>query len=84
MTNEIETVIENIRQIHETIYKTAKIIATNQEIDWKDVFYYSDGEEHNCANIIDNYYDGIMDIRVISGISKSKIPKEKRIEKYVK
>ena len=82
MNKEVRKVKENIDKIGELLYETAKIIATNQEIDWTDLMYFS-YDEVNCASKIYNYHDLIMDIRVMSGMSKSKIPKEERVKKYM-
>ena len=82
MNKEVRKVKENIDKIGELLYETAKIIATNQEIKWTDLMYYS-CDDVNCAMKIYNYHDLIMDIRVMSGMSKSKIPKEERAKKYI-
>ena len=82
MDNKVKQVKENIDKIGELLYKTAKIIATNQEIDWENIFSYS-CDDISCINKIYDYHDIIMDIRVMTGISRSKIPKEKRAKKYI-
>ena len=82
MDNKVKKVKNNIDKIGELLYETAKIIATNQEIKWTDVFYFS-YDDVNCATKIYNYHDLIMDIRVMSRMSKSKIPKEERAKKYI-
>ena len=37
----------------------------------------------DCAMLLETWYDAVMDIRVISGVSRSKISKEKRAKKYI-
>ena len=82
MDKNVKKVKENIDKIGELLYETAKIIATNQEIKWTDLMYYS-CDDVNCAMKIYNYHDLIMDIRVMTGISRSKISKEERAKKYI-
>ena len=82
MDNKIKQVKENIDKIGELLYETAKIIATNQEIKWTDVFYFS-YDDISYINKIYDYHDIIMDIRVMTGISRSKISKEERAKKYI-
>ena len=82
MNKEVRKVKENIDKIGELLYETAKITATNQEIDWTDVFYFS-YDDISYINKIYNYHDIIMDIKVMTGMSKSKKPKEERAKKYM-
>ena len=82
MNKEVKQVKENIDKIGELLYETAKIIATNQEIKWENIFSYS-CDDISCINKIYDYHDIIMDIRVMTGISRSKIPKEERAKKYI-
>ena len=82
MNENVKKVKENIDKIGELLYETAKIIATNQEIDWENIFSYS-CDDISCINKIYDYHDMIMDIRVMTGISRSKISKEKRMKRYI-
>lgn len=76
-------VIEEINNIQNSLYNVAKIMANNDDIDWKKLMYTDDGLGRNCAMLLETWYDAVMDIRVISGVSRSKIPKEKRMKKYI-
>ena len=82
MNKEVRKVKENIDKIGELLYETAKIIATNQEIDWENIFSYS-CDDISCINKIYDYHNIIMDIRVMTGISRSRISKEERAKKYI-
>ena len=82
MDNKVKKVKKNINKISELLYETAKIIATNQEIDWENIFSYS-YDDISYINKIYDYHDIIMDIRVMTGISRSKITKEERAKKYI-
>ena len=81
MDKKIKEVKKNIDKVSELLYKTAKIMATNQEINWENIFSYS-YDDISCINKIYHYHDIIMDIRIMSGISKSKISKKEIIKKY--
>ena len=83
MLKEAKTVIEEINNIENSLYNVAKIMANNDDIDWKDLMYMKDRLGRNCAALLETWYEKVMDIRVISGVSRSKIPKEKRAKKYI-
>ena len=83
MLREAKEVIEEINNINSSLYNVAKIMSNNDDIDWKKIMYMKDALGRDCAMKIYNYHDLIMDIRVMSGMSKSKIPKEKRAKKYI-
>ena len=83
MLREAKTVIEEINNIQNSLYNVAKIMSNNDDINWKDLMYMQDALGRNCAMLLETWYDVVMDIRVISGVSRSKIPKEKRIKKYI-
>ena len=84
MLKEAKTVIEEINNIENSLYNVAKIMANNDDIDWKDLMYMKDALGRNCAALLETWYEKVMDIRVISGVSRSKISKEKRAKKYIK
>ena len=83
MLKEAKTVIEEINNIENSLYNVAKIMANNDDIDWKDLMYMKDALGRNCATLLETWYEKVMDIRVISGVSRSKISKEKRAKKYI-
>lgn len=83
MLKEAKTVIEEINNIENSLYNVAKIMANNDNIDWKDLMYMKDALGRNCAMLLETWYEKVMDIRVISGVSRSKISKEKRAKKYI-
>ena len=83
MLKEAKTVIEEINNIENSLYNVAKIMANNDDIDWKDLMYMKDASGRNCAALLETWYEKVMDIRVISGVSRSKISKEKRAKKYI-
>ena len=83
MLKEAKTVIEEINNIENSLYNVAKIMANNDNIDWKDLMYMKDALGKNCAALLETWYEKVMDIRVISGVSRSKISKEKRAKKYI-
>ena len=83
MLKEAKTVIEEINNINSSLYNVAKIMANNDDIDWKDLMYMKDALGRDCATLLETWYEKVMDIRVISGVSRSKISKEKRAKKYI-
>ena len=83
MLKEAKTVIEEINNIENSLYNVAKIMANNDDIDWKDLMYMKDALGRNCAALLETWYEKVMDIRVISGVSRSKITKEERAKKYI-
>ena len=83
MLKEAKTVIEAINNIENSLYNVAKIMANNDDIDWKDLMYMKDALGKNCAALLETWYEKVMDIRVISGVSRSRISKEKRAKKYI-
>ena len=83
MLKEAKTVIEEINNIENSLYNVAKIMANNDDIDWKDLMYMKDALGRNCATLLETWYEKVMDIRVISGVSRSKISKEERAKKYI-
>ena len=83
MLKEAKIVIEEINNIENSLYNVAKIMANNDDIDWKDLMYMKDALGRNCATLLETWYEKVMDIRVISGVSRSKISKEKRAKKYI-
>ena len=83
MLKEAKTVIEEINNVESSLYNIAKIMSDNDNIDWKKLMYTEDGLERNCAMLLETWYDAVMDIRVISGVSRSKISKEERAKKYI-
>ena len=83
MLREAKTVIEEINNINSSLYNVAKIMANNDDIDWKDLMYMKDALGRNCAALLETWYEKVMDIRVISGVSRSRISKEKRAKKYI-
>ena len=83
MLKEAKTVIEEINNINSSLYNVAKIMSNNDDIDWRELMYMKDALGRSCAMLLETWYDKVMDIRVISGVSKSKIPKEKRAKKYI-
>ena len=76
-------VIEEINNIQNSLYNVAKIMANNDDIDWKKLMYTEDGLGRSCATLLETWYEKVMDIRVISGVSRSRISKEKRAKKYI-
>ena len=83
MLREAKEVIEEINNIENSLYNVAKIMANNDDIDWKNLMYMKDGLGRNCATLLETWYEKVMDIRVISGVSRSRISKEKRAKKYI-
>ena len=83
MLKEANILIEEINNIENSLYNVAKRMANNDDIDWKDLMYMKDGLGRNCAALLETWYEKVMDIRVISGVSRSKISKEKRAKKYI-
>ena len=83
MDNKVKKVKNNIDKIGELLYETAKIMSNNDDIDWKDLMYMKDGLGRSCATLLETWYEKVMDIRVISGVSRSKISKEERAKKYI-
>ena len=83
MLREAKEVIEEINNINSSLYNVAKIMANNDDIDWKDIMYMKDALGRSCAMLLETWYDAVMDIRVISGVSRSKISKEERAKKYI-
>ena len=78
MLREAKTVIEEINNIENSLYNVAKIMANNDDIDWKDLMYMKDALGRDCAMLLETWYDAVMDIRVISGVSRSKISKTQK------
>ena len=83
MFEEERKVIEEINNVESSLYNIAKIMSNNDDIDWKDLMYMKDALGRNCAALLETWYEKVMDIRVISGVSRSKISKEKRAKKYI-
>ena len=83
MLKEAKTVIEEINNIENSLYNVAKIMSNNDDIDWKDLMYMKDELGRNCAALLETWYEKVMDIRVISGVSRSRISKEKRAKKDI-
>ena len=68
MLKEAKIVIEEINNIENSLYNVAKIMANNNDIDWKDLMYMKDALGRNCAALLETWYEKVMDIRVISGV----------------
>ena len=83
MFKEEKKVIEEINNVESSLYNIAKIMANNDDIDWKKLMYTEDGLGRSCAKLLETWYEKVMDIRVISGVSRSKISKEERAKKYI-
>ena len=83
MDNKVKKVKNNIDKISELLYETAKIMSNNDDIDWKNLMYMKDGLGRSCATLLETWYEKVMDIRVMTGISRSKISKEERAKKYI-
>ena len=83
MFEEEKKVIEEINNVESSLYNIAKIMANNDDIDWKKLMYTKDALGRSCATLLETWYEKVMDIRVISGVSRSKISKEKRAKKYI-
>ena len=83
MFKEEKKVIEEINNVESSLYNIAKIMSNNDDIDWKKIMYMKDALGRDCAMLLETWYDAVMDIRVISGVSRSKIPKEERAKKYI-
>ena len=83
MLREAKEVIKEINNIENSLYNVAKIMANNDDIDWKKLMYTEDGLGRSCAKLLETWYEKVMDIRVISGVSRSRISKEKRAKKYI-
>ena len=83
MLKEAKEVMEEINNIQSSLYNVAKIMANNDDINWNELMYMRDAIGRNCAMFIETWYDMMMDIRVISGLSKSKVPKEERVKFYI-
>ena len=83
MFKEEKTVIEEINNVESSLYNIAKIMSNNDDIDWKKLMYTEDGLGRSCAKLLETWYEKVMDIRVISGVSRSRISKEKRAKKYI-
>lgn len=84
MLREAKEVIEEINNINSSLYNVAKIMSNNDDIDWKNLMYMKDALGRSCATLLETWYEKVMDIRVISGVSRSRISKEKRIKRYIK
>ena len=82
MNNKEKEVIEEINNIESSLCNVAKIIATNQDIDWRKLMYTKDALGRNCMMFIETWYNKIMDIRVMAELSILKVPKEKIIKRY--
>ena len=83
MLQEAKTVIEEINNVESSLYNIAKIMSNNDDIDWRELMYMKDALGRNCATLLETWYEKVMDIRVISGVSRSRISKEKRAKKYI-
>ena len=83
MFEEERKVIEEINNVESSLYNIAKIMSNNDDIDWKKLMYTKDELGRSCATLLETWYEKVMDIRVISGVSRSKISKEKRAKKYI-
>ena len=83
MLKEAKEVIEEINNINSSLYNVAKIMSNNDDIDWRELMYMKDALGRSCAMLLETWYDKVMDIRVISGVSRSRISKEKRAKKYI-
>ena len=83
MFEEEKKVIEEINNVESSLYNIAKIMSNNDDIDWKKLMYTKDGLGRSCATLLETWYEKVMDIRVILGVSRSRISKEKRAKKYI-
>ena len=83
MLREAKKVIEEINNVESSLYNIAKIMSNNDDINWKDLMYMKDALGRSCATLLETWYEKVMDIRVISGVSRSRISKEKRAKKYI-